>query len=393
MGQTHMMAARIRQATEADLPFMMAVDGRAFHSFYSEVDQQFARQAIDLDRFVVAVDGTELVALAGSFEFDLTLPGNARVPMAGVTWVAVAATHRRQGVLRQLMASIDNQAAERSEPLMGLGSSEGGIYGRFGYGPVNRMRNVAIDRKLAEFIDPTMSRPGAVRITYANEVIGALAERWDRYRQTQHGEVPRTESELRFRLHQAGPGTIAALHDDGFAIWTAKRDWNGGLPAAELDVIDFCAATAAAHADLWKTILATDLVGSVISSRAVTDHDLLPSLLVNPRIVRTTSLHDNLWLKVLDPVASFAARSYRIDDRIVVATDRATFAVERAGCAPTDQQPDLTLAATATGPLLMGGVTASELAAQGLVRATPDVLHRADAFFGHSPAPVTRIEF
>ena len=50
-----------------------------------------------VDRTLAAFDGDEIVANAGAYTFELTVPGGARVPTAGVTVVGVRATHRRRG--------------------------------------------------------------------------------------------------------------------------------------------------------------------------------------------------------------------------------------------------------------------------------------------------------
>ena len=47
-------------------------------------------------------DGDRVVATAGIYSRELTVPG-AVVPCAGITWVTVAPTHRRRGVLTSIM--------------------------------------------------------------------------------------------------------------------------------------------------------------------------------------------------------------------------------------------------------------------------------------------------
>ncbi|MCW2613680.1 MAG: GCN5-related N-acetyltransferase [Frankiales bacterium] len=64
----------------------------------------------------------------------MAVPG-ARVPVAGVTWVAVAPTARRQGVLRSFMTRQLTDLHERGTAVAALWASEGAIYQRFGYGP------------------------------------------------------------------------------------------------------------------------------------------------------------------------------------------------------------------------------------------------------------------
>ena len=58
----------------------------------------------------------------------------ATAPAAGVTWVGVLPSHRRRGILTELMRRQLDDVHERGEPLAILWASEAPIYGRFGYG-------------------------------------------------------------------------------------------------------------------------------------------------------------------------------------------------------------------------------------------------------------------
>ncbi len=83
------------------------------------------------------VDG-RLVGGSAMISLEVTVPGSRPVRLGGVTSTAVAATHRRRGLLRLMMQAMFDEARERGEPLAGLSASEGTIYGRFGYGPATR---------------------------------------------------------------------------------------------------------------------------------------------------------------------------------------------------------------------------------------------------------------
>ena len=109
----------------------------------------------------------------------MTLPGGRDVPTGGVTWVSVAVTHRRQGVLKQLMQAVHDDIDERGEPLAALTASEGGIYERFDYGIATRRRVVSIDRRRAALAEQFRPPPGTVRLVdpteSLDEVRGRLA--------------------------------------------------------------------------------------------------------------------------------------------------------------------------------------------------------------------------
>src|SRR3712207_2072356 len=87
----------------------------------------------ELDRSLGLVEDGRVVATSGIYSMQLTVPG-AVVPMAGVTWVTVAPTHRRRGILTAIMRRQLTELHEQErEPVAGLWAAEAAIYGRFGY--------------------------------------------------------------------------------------------------------------------------------------------------------------------------------------------------------------------------------------------------------------------
>ncbi|HLB19102.1 MAG TPA: GNAT family N-acetyltransferase, partial [Gaiellaceae bacterium] len=107
--------------------------GQYFGMVANEERMQRFTTLLPLDRMYGAWSNGAVVGGAGSFPFDLTVPGGA-LPTAGVTVVGVLPTHRRQGVLRAMMRAQLDDAHEHGEPLAALWASEESIYGRFGYG-------------------------------------------------------------------------------------------------------------------------------------------------------------------------------------------------------------------------------------------------------------------
>ncbi len=57
----------------------------------------------ECDRSLGIWDGDDCVGTAGAFSLRISVPGGAVVPVAGVTMVSVAATHRRRGLLTAMM--------------------------------------------------------------------------------------------------------------------------------------------------------------------------------------------------------------------------------------------------------------------------------------------------
>lgn len=399
------MTVDIRRAEPEDLPEILEVDQQSFHYRLDPEGLELVAASLDTNRFFVAstdshtVDGHpsdgRIVGLAGSYPLELTLPGPATLPMTGVTWISVLPSHRRRGLARQLIAAVERDGAERDEPVLGLNATQAGIYRRFGYGIATTRLSTTIDRRLVQLRPEAAAAAdvGRVILRPAVDAIDDLAAIWDRYRRAQPGEVSQSVERLRYLTHLNGPDALALLHPDGFAVFTTTKDWSDGLPAHAVEIHQFCASTDDAHLALWHYLFGLDLAGPISGRFAVVPGDRLPALVTDSRAITTTTVQDNLWVKVADIPRAFAARSYRINDELVLGIADEAWAVSNSGCTPTGRPPDLLLDSSAVGPLLLGGVSATHLARAGWAHGSPATLHRADAFFGWEPAPVTRAEF
>ncbi len=396
------MAITICVATDDHWPELARVDGRGFGQTYTQEDIDRTRPQLDLHRFRLALDGNEIVGVAGSFAMDVTLPGGTTVPMGGVTWVSVSSTHRRQGILRQLMGACHDDIDARGEPVASLGATESAIYERFGYGEATQRRLVRIETKDAtmrpEFVPPQ----GSVRFMSHADAAIAVPEMWDRFRRLRTGEVSRDE-----RSHDLILGVWSKprgdqsegffiRHRDGYASYRISQHWNGGFPEHELTLNEMVALTPEAHAALWHNLVTTDLVGVIVTSQMPID-DRLPYMLANPRAVRTVGLNDGYWVNVRDVRVAFGARTYASADRLVIEVRDGELIGKRYAidggpmggtCTLVRSRPDLVASHASLGAMLYGGVRPSLLAAGGRLTArNADVLRRADLFMTTSQAP------
>jgi predicted acetyltransferase len=390
------MEIEIRVPDDAMWPEMVRADGRAFG--YTVTDEVISdrRRIVDLERFRVAVDGGAVVGVAGSFGFDITLPGGTTVPAAGVTWVSVAATHRRQGVLTQLMAAVHADADERGEPVAVLYASEGSIYERFGYGIATTMRFVEIARRRATLRPDLHPDRSTVRYADGDAAAAHRARVWDVARRQRAGEVSRSAAwndvldDMMAKPMGSASAALHLVHPDGYASYRMTEKWHGD-PDYRLDLLEFVATTPQAHLDLWHAVLSVDLVGT-IAARQLPSDEPLPLLLTDVRPVATTVSKDGIWAKVLDPAIAFGARAYGTADRFVVEADGERWAIDTDGtessCRRVRSRPDIVTDAGSLGALLFGGVRPSVLArGRHLEARSADVLRRADACFVTGPAP------
>jgi predicted acetyltransferase len=393
----------LRTATDEDLPAMFASDARAFGFTYEQQDIDDRRSIIEPARFHLAVEHGRIVGIAGIYTLEMTVPGGRSLPTGGLTWVHVATTHRRRGLLRRMIAAALDDSRARDEPLAGLHASEGGIYERFGYGTAGMIRRTSLDRQRVAFRADAPA-DGTVRFIELDEARDVLPKIWDRFRTQRAGEVTRSDGWWDFlavlwkKAHEGYTPATVLLHDDGFLVYRVKGDWEAGFSKSELYVEDSVWCTREAHAALWQTVASTDLVATIVSSVVPLD-DPLPSWLLDPRALRTTSLTDGFWINPLDAAVALSARRYDTADRMVLQVaegprleldadpDGATVRRSR-------RRADLTVTSGALGALLMGGVRATVLCRGGRIdEHTQGAARRADRLFDWAPLPFCSIFF
>ena len=374
----------IRTAEDADWPAMVLLAATCFGSFRPREATDMWRTLIPAEGVVVACAGDDVVGMAYYLDLRLTVPGGAVLPMAGVSWVCVAPTHRRRGVLRTMLAELHGRMAG-TYPVAGLEASEGGIYGRFGYGPATVVETVSVDRRGADVL-ADVPDPGGVRIVRPVEHRERIEEIYERWRlRTPGGLVtpPRMWDEVfgdREVARRGGGPLMVLLHDDGFALYRIHGDGERKSVA----ITKLAAVTVDAYVALWRTLLGMDLMDTV--TLEAPPGELLPYLLTDARGVRVTGREDGLWLRMLDVPTVLEARSYAADVSVVFDVSGGRFALEvcdgRARCAPTESEPDAWLDPSVLGSLYLGAHRASAFAAANRLRCNDlRVIAELDAAF------------
>jgi predicted acetyltransferase len=410
------MSWEMRPITSDELSSFIKVDGAAYSSPQTDEDIEAARGPFEFDRSLAAIEDGRFIGSAGAVSFDLTLPGYATIPVAGVTWVAVLPTQRRRGVLTALMRRQLADVRARGEALAVLTASESAIYRRFGYGVATSVMYTEIETAHSAFLSP-LDVSGRYRLIEHEAAISEiLPPLYDDVRRARVGELSRTPAKWKslFRTPNApfngfGPRLYAIYESDagrvdGAVIYRAKLEWTNGIPDGTLQVSELIARTPEAYAGLWRYCLEVDLVARVRGLHRPVDEPLR-WMLADSRRLRVTHLADNLWVRLLDIPTALAARRYATQERLTFEV-RDAFLPELAGrytlegasdgaaCARSDHSTDLTLDAAALGATYLGGVSFTNLARAGLVREeAPGALARADAMFATFPAPYCSTPF
>lgn len=369
-------------------------------------------------RSIGALDGDEWVGGGGILTMDLTLPGGAVIPAAGVTMVGVAATHRRRGILTELMRRQLDDVAAAGEPVAMLTASESLIYGRFGYGLATQGVRLRIDpahsrlRPEASVLVGASSAGGRLRQVTVDEARALLPPAYERVRTGRPGSVARTPGWWEAQVfldrerHRDGGGSLAVLvHEDatgavdGWALYRSHHRWDDRLPGSTLRVEDIAGAGDAVVLALWRGLLDHDLVTEVDVFHGALD-DPLRWALLDPRRLRASEITDWLWVRLLDVPAALSPRRWGAAGRVVLEvadpfrpTSGGRFLVEAdadgAGAVTaTGAEADVALGTEELAAISLGGVAPSTLARIGrVVERRPGALAVADALFSWPVTP------
>ena len=399
----------LRTATDADWDQIFATDARAFvmrnplpdderADLRGKVDDTDVRLVFDEDfGGRPGVEGAPLVGVSMFYRMSLTVPGGDVAHAAGLSWVSVAATHRRRGILRRMMTSLFDQWEAEGHPFAILTASEATIYQRFGFGPACFATTVSVDLGRARMRADDPASP-SVRYATADEVAAHVPDLHARWTATRPGAVHRTAAWwkpiLADRHSQRPPGTSQLhyiLHADGYACY--RVDTNDPVRG---EVKEFCAITDDAHRELWRVLTGLDLMHSVVAS--IPTDDPLPAALTDLRAVRVTGQSDEMWLRILDVPKTLGMRHYRHDfDAVIEVLDKFRghggvfdISVRSGGAivAPSTSEPTVRLDISDLASLYLGGVRARTYAATGrLWTDSPETLDALDAAFATSVAP------
>jgi predicted acetyltransferase len=390
-----------RVPNEDELAAVLRTTHTAFGEELKDDDLERHRKMMPLDRLLVAWDGNRPVGVTASYPFEMTTPGGFG-KAAGVSWVGVLPSHRRRGILRELMLRQLDDVHERGEPFAILYASESAIYGRFGYGMAVLGTQMDADRNAFALRDDPGPR-GSARLVTMDEAAELFPPLYERVRLSRPGYLSRSEDWWRqYRLADpehwrdgAGPKYYALIELDGepagYAMYRVASKWEDEMPKGEVRVVDAQATSPEATAELWRFLFGVDLVERVKSGLTDPAWPLL-HLVQDPRRLRI-SVSDALWLRFVDLEAALRARTFAETEPAVV---EVTDAVRERnagrwsiGSEPgrTDEEADVALDVTDLASVYLGAFSFERLAAAGRAKEfRPGGLARATALFA-TPLP------
>ncbi|HEY5878937.1 MAG TPA: GNAT family N-acetyltransferase [Nakamurella sp.] len=394
----------VRPLAEGDLPELIQLDAAAFHidppaDFLTDI----VLPMLEIPRLTGAREratGGALVGTAAILSKRMTFPGGRVHPVAAVTYVAVRAGWRRRGLLTAMMRDqLHGLHESGGEATAILTASEGAIYGRYGYGRAIDCAQIRLPHG-ADF-SPAAATESVCEVDAVSAA--ALAhDLWDRMAPNTTGHLTRTEADWRARFAEhdfmrRGNSTRRwAAHQDGLVGYRVRPAWQDRDGSWPVIVTDLYAATPVAHASLWRFLLDLDLTDRVEFPLGWVD-DPVQDLLADRRSL-TLTLHDHVWLRLVDLDRAVELRGYsvpaRVDMRVVdefcpwnAGTWCLDLAPDSGQATRTSASPQLELHIRDLAACFLGGTPLARLAAGGQVTGDPDALRRLGLALSTSVAP------
>ena len=404
------MDYEMRPCEKSEVGDLLRTCMTAFSGEAKDEEVEVRARIVEPERTLAVFDEGEMVATAAAFSFTLTIP-ETEVPAAGVTLVGVLPSHRRKGILTAMMKRQLEDCRELGEPVAILWASEGAIYPKFGYGLAGYHAFMEIDRDKALFKDPSPPA-GRSRILSYDEALKVIPDVYERVRVQTPGMFARSQTWWEaHRLYDpehdregAGPMLKAVVEIDGraeaYCLYRVKQEWTeSGMPDSTLFVEEAMGTTAEATKAIWAFLFGVDLIARLKYYFVAVDAPL--RFMLRAQRPMQFKLADALWLRIVDVKKALEARSYAIEETLVLdlrdpfcswneGVWELRVSQDGATVTETDALPDLRLTAQELGSVYLGGVRFAELERAGDISELKEgAVRKADLMFYTETGPWT----
>jgi predicted acetyltransferase len=170
-------------------------------------------------------------------------------------------------------------------------------------------------------------------------------------------------------------------------------------------VEELCSLSDESYTSLWRYLLGIDLTEQLRTGSRPVDEPLR-YLFADQGRLRTVSLTDRIWVRLVDAERALARRRYQEGEALVIEVEdpfcpwnegRFRLSVDSGGTGTVERvaaAPDLVVPVEALGALYLGGVPFTGMAEVGRIgQCTEGAARRADEMFGVRRAPFCMSHF
>ncbi len=360
-------------------------------------------------RRIGVASGDEIFGGAFAYEFQMSLPGGAMVPVAGLGGVAISPPFQGNGGLHRIIDLHLEQSRAHGDAGSVLMASESGIYSRYGYGMATEM--VEWQLKTLEFsLHNPESISGKVRLIHdTNEALQCVPEIYRGSVQRGSGALQRSADwwamiiggdsktpswfgggEQFIAVHYSESGTA-----DAYALYTlaesSGEDTRHGCINYICKVRELVALDMPAQVAMFHYLQSIAWVRELLWDFGPVDPPLRYAM-KDPRQLRQRARMDMMWLRPIDLVALLGGRRYHSDGEVLlnyrdpIFSDLSGYYLLKVadGRAQVNHGKDLQstdavdLDSSALGRMLLGGTRVVEMARAGIVSGNSDAIRTLD---------------
>ncbi len=327
------MSIDVRPSEDAEK--YLATDQLVWFAEVGDADADHLRLGLPEDqRFVVDLpDGPEdrHSGIYGVRPMEMSLPGGAVVPIAGLTWVGVHPDARRRGVLAAMMTDHLARTHQDGLAISALHASEPGIYGRFGYGMAALQLQVDLGRGTTLSAPHLEDEAAAIRTQLVDSHARGATQRLRECMRATAPDSPGTilaspdfirlwGAESPAELRDKEPRRILFAthegHDVGAVMLRREHKWDNGRPSGSVTA-GLLTGPPAARLALLRRLVDLDLMGTT-KLEAVAGDDPLLAWVGGPRATGDLRTWDSTWVRLVDLGAAWALRGFESDCDVVV---------------------------------------------------------------------------
>lgn len=323
--------------------------------------------------------------------------GTELAPTNFITDVTVQASHRRRGLMNQLMTTDLEEARERGDLFAVLTATDARIYGRFGFGVAATARRLKIDTGSRFQLRTEPS--GRAVFAEAREVRDLRRDIFGEFHADQFFSVSRAAhywgSDFDWATQQPRTERAAVHYDengrpDGTMVFVVEPE--------QIRLLDLVGLNPTAEIELLRLIGHAEGHQTLLWPRCHDARHPLPWALVDPRVIQTIKEFDTVWTRILDVARALRSRAFDVDGAVTLAVNDSmgwctgTYRIEvtdgRATVEQTATTPDATVTMEGLAPLYSGLQDVVALSAAGLSQGTPEGLAAVSRLFAKAAPPV-----
>lgn len=368
----------------------------------------------DPKRALALADNDKIIGTANSFSEYISLPTNKSSKVAAVSYVSVQPTHRRQGILSEMMKLQLNQIySQYKEPLAILWPSETAIYGRFGYAPT-REKHYKISKHNAKFISGLNDYPLETKILNKKEAINSYLEINNNLMNKRPGVMKLTKKwaerrieDLSSKYLSTGPSYFVGIYDAnklvGFVTYTIEGSNEYGNMPSSLNIWDIIYINDKAAINIWNYCLNIDLVDEIYA-KGVPEDDVLESLLISPGSLNAR-VTTGFWIRIVDVIKALETRSYNEKGKLIfnlsdsiINQNNNTFLLDTKNQNPTckisTESPDIEITINGLSEIYLGTFNLNNLiASQNLKIINKKIINFINRAFKENNTPFCPMHF